>query len=60
MSLRKLRKRVREESTRYRGPSTSRVLPGDVVEFCVELLGYEPYAHMYPFLRDGGHFVTNV
>jgi len=55
-----LRKRVREEAARHRGPSTSRVLPGDVVEFCVEWLGYEPYAYMYPFLRDEGHFIANV
>ena len=60
MSLRKLRERVREESARHRVPTTGRVLPGDVVEFCVEWLGYEPYAYMYPFLRDGGHFVANV
>ena len=58
MSLRKLRERVREESTRLRGPSTGRVLPGDVVEFCRGWLGYEPYAYMYPFLRDEGHFVA--
>jgi len=58
LSLRKLRERVREESTRLRGPSTSRVLPGDVVEFCRGWLGYEPYAYMYPFLRDEGHFVA--
>ena len=60
MSLRKLRKRVREESTRHRGPSTSRVLPGDVVEFCRGWLGYEPYGYMWPFLRDEGHFVANL
>ena len=60
MSLRKLRKRVREEAARHRGPSTSRVLPGDVVEFCVEWRGYEPYAYMYPFLRDEGHFIANL
>jgi hypothetical protein len=60
LSLRKLRKRVREESTRYRGPSTGRVLPGDVVEFCVGWLGYEPYGYMWPFLRDEGHFIANL
>ncbi len=60
MSLRNLRKRVREESARHRGPSTGRVLPGDVVEFCRVWLGYEPYAYMYPFLRDEGHFIANV
>jgi hypothetical protein len=60
LSLRKLRKRVREESTRHRRLSTSRLLPGDVVEFSRGWLGYEPYAYMYPFLRDEGHFVANV
>jgi len=30
------------------------------VEFCRSWLGYEPYAYMWPFLRDEGHFVANL
>ena len=60
MSLRKLRRRVREEAARLRGPPAGRVLPGDVVEFCRGWLGYEPYPYMWPFLRDGGHFIAVV
>jgi len=60
LSLRNLRRRVREEAARHRAPPTRRVLPLDVVEFCRSWLGYEPYAYMYPFLRDEGHFIANV
>ena len=60
MSLRKLRRRVREEAAGRQGPPTSRVLPRDPVEFCRGWLGYEPYAYMHPFLRDEGHFIANV
>jgi hypothetical protein len=35
-------------------------VPDDVVEFCREWLGFEPYAYMWPFLRDEAHFVANV
>jgi len=36
----------------------SRSLPADPVRFCREWLFFEPYGYMWPFLRDGGHFVA--
>ena len=61
MSLRGLRRRIRERS-REGAPSAtrSRKLPRDPVRFCREWLGYEPYAYMWPFLRDESHFVASV
>jgi len=40
--------------------SQRKVLPADVVQFCREWLGYEPFEYMYDFLRDRNHFIANL
>ena len=55
-SRRGLRRAVEEAERALEHGGSS--VPGDPVEFCRGWLGYEPYAYMWPFLRDGGHFVA--
>lgn len=46
MSIRSLRRKIAEARARSASALKDRALPGDVVRFCREWLGYEPYGYM--------------
>ena len=64
MSLRKLKRELvekgRKEAEKYSAIRSKKTLPPDPVQFCRDWLYYEPFEYMWPFLRDGSHFIANI
>jgi len=62
-TLRRSRRGLRsavEEAERALDSEDASAVPEDCVEFCRDVLDYEPYGYMWPFLRDESHFIANL
>jgi len=61
-SSRKSREELQRELSQIRDSleaEKAEKVPDDIVEFCREWLGYQPFAYMYGFLKDSSHFIAN-